>query len=249
VSNPAPSIAEPQSQAPDASAAFESADASVADERCANAGFIVCDDFERATLAEGPFQLHQPDALSLDAARMHRGQRSLLIRAPNQRDAGGKLYLEGEQTLKLREGFFGRMHLYFVERTPKTHTDFVFAGDTNVVWRYGVEAHVFAGNWYGGGEGAFPADRFFTDRDLVPVDTWFCIEWQFDRQNAEMRLWLNGAQKPELTRSVSAPGDWPMPVFERIEIGWQMFGNDEGTQGFEFNIDDVALAHFRIGCL
>ncbi len=176
------------------------------------------------------------------------------MRGVNVRDGGGKIYIDGAAAAPYAAGFFGRVFVYFAGRVPRTHADLVFAqgpapGAGDVVWRYGVEAGNFAGNWYGGGrEGAFPADRLFTRRDAVPVDRWFCLEWQFDTAANEMRLWLDGAERRALWRLRDAAAGWPAPRVERIELGFQIFGSDAGAADFSLWLDEVAIDTRRVGC-
>jgi hypothetical protein len=236
--------------APGADAAGLASDAAPASSgACASRKVAICDDFERTGIDRTVWKVANGDNLRIDSTRAFRGRQSLFVRGVNRRDGGGKLYLDGAAVSAFRDGFYGRAHVYFAGRTPRTHSDLVFAwGPANggtVVWRYGVEAHNFTGNWWGaGGEGAFPSDRFFTKRDAVPVDRWFCMEWHFDSKANQMRFWLDGAERRSLWR---AGGNWPAPPFQRIEIGFQIFGQDPGGD-FSLWFDEVALDRERIGC-
>jgi len=81
----------------------------------------------------------------------------------------------------------------------------------------------------------------------LPLQTWTCVEWQFDGVNDELRFWLDGQLLPELTETPTQGGRWPAPAFERLDLGLYNVRADVNAP-VEMWIDDVALGMQRIGC-
>ncbi len=213
--------------------------------RCPNAAYLVCDDFENGFDASQWSTDTANGTITNDGTRAARGTKSMhsVINA-----GGQKALLSGKKTLTLSGGhLWGRVFMY-VPASAKSSL-----GRVNFVTAFGNNASgggaVYAA-MIGGDPGSFGA-LFFQfspgvdessfvhypkPYDAVPLDRWFCLEWDFNHQGKQIALYLDGALMPKTVLS-----GFDAPNSAKINVGPEYGMN-------EVWFDSVAMAATRIGC-
>ena len=164
---------------------------------------------------------------------------------------------------------YGRM-MFYLEAAPATSVHWTMLQGSGLVpgqshhaqYRYGGQHPIATGNQLMANyetpdsyKGVGPSSDcwFHSDKQVVPVGTWSCVEWQFDGAANTMRLWLDGAPVDSLTVTgvgqgcVNQPANhpWTAPLFDHLDLGWESYQADEPRT---FWIDDVVVATVKIGC-
>ena len=94
----------------------------------------------------------------------------------------------------------------------------------------------------------------------VPIKTWMCIEWLHAGPNTnETKIWWDGVEHTSIATTLtdhgvklarakptSGMGDFVLPNFTALWIGWQAYRATGTTT--EMWIDEIAIDHTRIGC-
>jgi hypothetical protein len=94
----------------------------------------------------------------------------------------------------------------------------------------------------------------------MPLDTWFCLEWEFNDQPDTINVWGDGTAIGTLDgNDVAYPPNHPAgSIFDNKSSGligaFTAFGigfYDWHPGGFDFDVyyDDVVLGTQRIGCI
>src|SRR5690606_20378145 len=71
------------------------------------------------------------------------------------------------------------------------------------------------------------------------ADTWYCIEYFYDGPNSELRVFVDGAEIPELHVT-----DWGPYQYQLFKLGYEKYHGGNKTLWY----DDVALGTSQIGC-
>ncbi|MDX2018869.1 MAG: hypothetical protein SF187_01415 [Deltaproteobacteria bacterium] len=223
----------------------------------------LCDDFETTAIDTAQWKVEiggasgNANTLTVDTARVHGGKRALHLHAANKRDDGVRLVVK-KPLVPLGNVVYGRVWLYLAAPAPVRHIS-LFAASGNVAaggsaeYRYGIETQRLMANYYTGSrDDGIPTNRFFDRKGqtvpyTAPTNRWVCTEWLFDGNKNELRYWQDNIEVAELHRMPSDAPTWPAPTFNRLWIGWQMYGEEEAA-GFDLWFDDVAIDKARIGC-
>ena len=94
----------------------------------------------------------------------------------------------------------------------------------------------------------------------VSLDTWMCMEWMHAGPDVnETKVWWDGVEHKSIATTItergtkvsrakptSGMGDFILPNFTALWIGWQAYR--ESGQTFELWMDEVAVDSKRIGC-
>jgi hypothetical protein len=170
--------------------------------------------------------------------------------------------------------FYGRM-MFRLESAPTASVHWTIIEGSGLIagqgyhalYRYGGQLPVMQGTTFVGSQlmanyetpdsysGTGPSSDcwFHSNKVVVPVATWSCVEWQFDGPNNTMRLWLDGTAVSSLTVTgvgqgcVNQPATypWTAPTFDRLDLGWESYQQDDART---FYIDDVVISTTKIGC-
>lgn len=213
--------------------------------RCPTAGFTVCDDFEAASVDTGVWTVeHQNGTTEIDSTRAARGQRSLHARIQG---ASGKALLSLKSKVQLGGSrLWGRAFMYVplsAKDSLKDHSNFVSTYGTNGTGSGAVYAAAIGnGKFFGL---FYQVSPTIDESSLVlhpgqttdvPLDRWFCIEWEFDGVDRRLRLYLDDALIPSSVIEGRDP-----PGLSEFRIGPEFTFS-------EVWIDSVALSSERIQC-
>lgn len=204
---------------------------------------LACDDFEGASIDTAVWNIHLDSGgtLTQDTTRAARGTKSLHAVSPM---SGGDAMVELKMKVPLSgQRLWGRMFLYFpaaVEPELMDHTNLGVAFGDNAQSNLALYAA-----WVGGKKiGSLyyvdtGVDEFglgITPPSLAPLDRWFCLEWDFNGVDKEIRVFMDGALIPMSVLAGPNP-----PVTATLRAGIQ-------AQCSEAWFDSVAWSRTRIGC-
>ncbi len=212
--------------------------------RCPNAQYLVCDDFETGYDTAVWSSTVQGGTLTSDGARAARGTKSIHATLAS---GGQKAVLSAKKTYPMEGAqLWGRMFMY-VPTSAKSSL-----GRANFVTAYGTNASG-GGAVFGtatGGTGTFFSLFFQVSPQIdessyllhpapytaVPLDRWFCFEWEFSHKDKRLRQFLDGALIPTTVME-----NREAPKTAAFSIGPEYGINDVW-------IDSVAIATTRIFC-
>jgi hypothetical protein len=246
---------------------------------CATALF--CDDFEKYTVGQAPAapwsrQVSSGSTAAVDSSQFHSGSKSVMfVAAAGSGSKTAYIRLMSSSVLPVMPNmFYGRM-MFRLAAAPTGDVHWTFlegsglvAGQTyHALYRYGGQHPIMNGSTFVGSQlmanyetpdsysGTGPSSDcwFHSNKVVVPVATWSCVEWQFDGPNNTMRLWLNGTAVPSLTVTgvgqgcVNQPATypWTAPTFDRLDLGWESYQQDDART---FYVDDVVISTTQVGC-
>jgi hypothetical protein len=224
---------------------------------CEGAPWLVCEDFEAATVGENPdgWDL-RPSGVwggggmgTTDELAASGGQSFRLQSA----ETGAQWLTYMGDISAFADGHWGRMYFRMSDPVPwpndgVIHGDLFEArgnweGSTHQVRWAVINNPVMQHNW-GYNVQTSNAGEFIHETGYVYPWTqrWLCIEWHHDRVAQAATLWVDG----EEILAVTAADDPQIPVFDDISVGWANY--QPASPQFVVHIDDVALHSERIGC-
>lgn len=226
--------------------------------KCANSGFLLCEDFENGIVNQSPDPTRWGKTGLAVVSDYHaaRGTKSVMVQSAPLGSAG----IQMNKIFPIKNNtFYGRM--FFLQDPPfdtrvEVHWDWVQAVGTvpnsggRRPWvRYGGVSGRWLANYYWGGEyGQGSVER----TPAYPVQ-WHCLEWYYrgdwalDPVNGknEMRLWIDDKEITDV--HVTNP-QWQMPVFEMLQLGYNGSQSYRMYRYIRMWIDEVAVHSEKIGC-
>ncbi len=219
--------------------------------QCAGSGFLLCEDFEGASIDSQRWQVEN-GAPHIGSAHAARGTHALeLSFKAGQASQVLKLSKLPEQ---LKQHLFGRLYVWSQEETPI----FRNPGDNYDTFQH-VEffrAKSPAQNDYMGfSTGVVGAMRLTSPNDHA-VDAghfsagkWMCVEWEFDPKQKFARGWLNDGGVESSGKTNLGDPNWALPAgdsFDSAYLGLVVITRT--TPDMHVWIDELALGTERIGC-
>ncbi|MDF2693219.1 MAG: hypothetical protein K0S65_1602 [Labilithrix sp.] len=238
-----------------------SADASTADARteggatpnddeplgCNSSDVIVCDGFDAPSIDPARWEEEkQNGAVSIDDAHSFRGGRSLHTTI----DAGGgRAMLRAKQRATVTgQKVWGRSHMFVpgsAAASLTSHSNVVAFGGKNArgataVHAVAIGASAFFGLYFQD-EPQIDESSFVLHPDIpttkVPLDRWFCLEWELDGVANAFRLYLDGDLIPSsVIEGRDPPAEADVIVGAEFDLA-------------EAWLDEVVVAKRRAGCL
>ncbi|MER6126506.1 hypothetical protein ABT173_28605 [Streptomyces sp. NPDC001795] len=108
-------------------------------------------------------------------------------------------------------------------------------------------------NFWGVGSDLGPTGDWTAWKTSAPATagTWQCVEFHLDAADNRVTVYLDGAERPELTVSTKEHGgtmaDFLFPHFDKLKLGWQLYQSDPTPPSYDLHMDDVALGGKRVG--
>jgi hypothetical protein len=226
--------------------------------------FALCEGFETyqdGDLPDPALWAQKTTKATVDSVRAARGTKALHI-PPLIHDS---VYIRETRTFPaLGKAFYGRVFLW-VEKQPLEkpanlyHWTMIESSempdDSGKQVRLGghIEASL-PGNWlrfnYETHAPAMPHETGLSDKTaIVAPRIWNCIEFYFNMDTQEARIWLNGTERPMLHWLNSMPGK---PLFhfpteiKSLSFGWTEYQPPQTP--WEVWLDEIAVDSQRIGC-
>ncbi len=207
------------------------------------------EDFESGEINQKIWKEHVTgdSVLRVQQERVAHGKYALLARnpAPAQRTYA---FLEASDIpAALRTHHFGRAYVYITPSLPARHTVFLTAGTAGFPKYKYEEVATLNGRFQltyvdqvNGGE-----DWHSGGKD-IPLNRWFCLEWEFNDYPNRATIWVDGEQVYETAFSFQNSGDKSLVGgFTDFAFGFRLWGT--APQAFDIYYDDIALDARRIG--
>jgi hypothetical protein len=208
--------------------------------KCPNAYTLVCDDFEASALDPQWTPVLSNGTVSIDTTRAARGNSSLHTTLG---PGGGTAMISLKTPVPLDgQRLWGRMFVYVPSSAQPSltgHSNFVTAAGKNDLGANAVDAVMVGSDAIGS---LFWQDSPGIDisalglQTHVPLDRWFCVEWDFNGVARELNTYLDGQLVP-----MSKLSGYHPPTNATIDVGVQ-FSVPEAW------FDSVAVSRTRIGC-
>jgi hypothetical protein len=230
-------------------------------------GLVLCEDFENPADGGRPnpsiwsLRTTPGVTVAVDTTRAARGGKSLRITTPN---SPSEAYIRESLTYATTgNAFYGR--LFYFQKAPGpqnfVHWNIIEATGPQTVNGVNMQAFYRYGGVSLGGifnnylfqfehrprESGYMEIGQQETNQIEPLGAWVCLEWFFDGNATEGRLWRNGVELPALHATSPYKGvSFKMPTFDGLNIGWALYQSPE--VGYEVWIDEVAVDTRRIGC-
>jgi hypothetical protein len=211
---------------------------------CAGATFALCEDFERGTLDATTWRATQKlGTATLDDTRGARGSRWSLHVHVNPGSDTTVGITESRTFPALQKGLFARAFIYI----PAAMATSLFTGDrhSRLIYAHGSAPYgeYALGIWNGGLiQNHYSATDDSQDTKMLPpFDRWFCLEYQLDSVNGNVRAYLDGAEITALRHD-----GWPAANIDTLLFGVDRFGQFAVPEDIWF--DELAVDIARIGC-
>lgn len=234
------------------------------DSRCADADVLLCEDFENEAQGAAPDSAVWTvigTAPQVDTARAARGAKSLHVHTQSN---GRSLIRNTNIFPRPDNALWGRMFVY-IDALPTApmwaHWTLVAGngeGDGSEIrvggqWdgqrnRFGVGTdHGPTGDWTNLDEDPSASEA------ALPEDEWMCLEWLYDGDGDEMRVFWDGVEHPSLHATRTDHGGsssaFDLPEFESLDIGWWLYQTGPTPDHFDLWFDEIVLDDERIGCV
>lgn len=236
------------------------ASASAGGAGCAKDGqTLFCEDFESyatgpATAANGWSPVTGKGTLTIDSTHAQ-GKNALHV----QTQDNGKAYIQVSPFSPPQATFFGRMRVWataFPTMPDYAHFTMVEAAGTDpgVVRPIGGQYIPGKGDLWGVGSDSGPTGDWTNWKESAPTEggKWLCLEWSMASADNEIKIWIDGTAKPDLTVSTKLHGgsdvDFVFPKFNSIWFGWWLYQSGSAPPQFDLWLDDIALSVERLGC-
>ena len=179
--------------------------------------------------------------------RAAHGKYALLVRNPAAAQKTWALLTASHIPETLRHHHFGRAYVYITPSLPARHTVFLTAGTAGFPKYKYEEVATLNGrfqltfvdqvdggeDWHSGGSD-------------VPLDRWFCLEWEFNDDPDYAAVWVDGQKVYDTSFSFKAAGGKNLVGgFTDIAFGFRLWG--AAPQAFDIYYDDIALDTKRVG--
>jgi hypothetical protein len=109
------------------------------------------------------------------------------------------------------------------------------------------------GNFWGVGSDLGPTGDWTDWKTSAPAKAgaWQCVEFHLDAKDNRVTVYLDGAEKSDLTVSAKKHGGtsdpFVFPAFDSLKLGWQLYQPDPAPSSYDMRMDDIALSAKRVG--
>lgn len=209
--------------------------------------------YDAGTRPRGPWSISGKGIVKIDSTKSHSGKSSVYIEAAEDFDRRALMSLSGNPLFPFAYNRITGSFYVWLEDSPAdgVHWTMIRAGGP-------VRGKSFSSELKYGGQyrkrlmadystKGVRSDCYKVSNAVIPEKEWVKIGWQFDGKNGTTKFWLNDQLIDELCTSGSGhaclyndlEGQWFMPVFTELSIGWS---NDQPGGGVQrLWIDDVKL--------
>ncbi len=212
---------------------------------CAGKSYRVCEDFESGDVDRSVWTTNAQggSSLKVDGVRAAGGSKALHV--IHSGSADGEVSIRVTKIFPMpKNSFFARAYVY--QDLPQLPENFNYFWTVGEGKRYALGPSIDMPpvvRWI------YQPDHFTKKSTLrVPTARWACWEWEFRGDANESRVWVDGAELPELhITNQTRPGPWVIPRWDRLDIGQQAPRPQAGGP-FHVWFDEIAIHTERIGC-
>lgn len=220
------------------------ADASVGGPGCAGSTFALCEDFESGALDSQVWKsVQSKGTVMLDSSRGARGSKSS-VHVHVDPGSDTMVGLTEQKTFPaLKEKLFARAFIFI----PSAMASSIFMEDrhSRLIYAHGEdpEGEYALGIWNGGliQNHYSESDDSVDTKMLPPFDEWFCLEYELDSAQGNVRAYLNDAEITALKHD-----GWPATNVETLMFGVDRYGSFPVAEDIWF--DDLVVDSAHIGC-
>jgi hypothetical protein len=228
---------------------------------------VFCDDFESQDVGGGvgPAWSIYGSNVSTSDDQPFRGTKSMRYSPPSGMPAQQQ---ETKTFPMLQNKLFGRVFVYFFTDLPSTPNDAhwtlieVGGSDNNAQVRLGgqVDPSRDNKNFFGvGSDGGDTGDwhtKGLEPESEVKKGSWTCLEWMFDGDANETRVWINNVEQLSLhtTAANYRAGDaeggkqFIHPTYGYLKIGYWVYQSSTQPDPAVVFLDELILDDEQIGC-
>ena len=194
-------------------------------------------------------QITGDSILRVQSERVAHGKYALQARNPGPALKTYAFLTAANIPAALRQHHFGRAYMYISPKLPARHTIFLTAGTAGFPKNKYQEVATLNGRFQltyvdqlNGGE------DWHSGGGDVPLDRWFCMEWEFNDNPNHAAVWVDGERIYDTPFTFKEAGGANLVGgFTDIAFGFRLWG--AGPQAFDVYYDDIALDTKRIGSL
>ena len=224
---------------------------------CEGAPWLVCEDFEGATLGGNPSGwglrssgVYGGNGMGATDEQSVSGDQSFRV---NGGESGAQWLTYMGDISAFTDGHWGRMYFRMGAPVPwpnggVIHGDLFEArgpwNDSTHQVRWAVINNPQMQHNWGYNVQTTNAGEFIYETPYIYSwsEDWLCVEWHHDQANQHATLWVDG----EMLVDVPSGDNPQLPTFDDISVGWANY--QTASPEFVVYIDDVALHDERVGC-
>jgi hypothetical protein len=231
---------------------------------------LLCEDFEQGQLDSAKWDLKVLGGATVvvEGARAAHGKYAAQVHAlgkPSGGSSSAYAYLITKSApAELATHSFGRAYFSTLPAPHSNNIGLIFGGSSGFPKPTYLSIAEHGGGWQWGFiklDGAPSGERQAYSPSLIPAMKWGCLEWEFNDQPDQIKVWLDGislgsfdAQHVDYPAG-HVPGD---PIFNNMssglvggmtDFGFGVYDWHPGGFDFDFFYDDIVLGTSRVGCL
>jgi hypothetical protein len=228
---------------------------------------VFCEDFEEGQIdpTRWDTEIKGGDAVTVQSQNVAHGKYAARFHGlGTPMGSSGYAYLIAKNApAALAVHNFGRAYFYLSPKDTSIDLGLVFGGTSGFPAPTYMSLAGHSGGWQLGFiklDGSPTGESQAYPKAAMPVNTWFCLEWEFNDQPDTIDVWGDGTAIGTLDdNDVAYPPNHPAgSIFDNKSSGligaFTAFGigfYDWHPGGFDFDVyyDDVVLGTQRIGCL
>ncbi len=211
---------------------------------------LFSEDFESGRLSTNIWSqtITGGNSIAVQSEKAAHGKYALLVSCPATTNNTFAFIRAQHLPDALRQHFFGRAYMFVTPRPPNRHTVFITAGTPGFPRKY-QEVATVRGQWqltYVDWRANGIMEDYHSG-GIVPLDRWFCLEWEFNDHPNHATVWADGklAYETGFTYKTTGATNDLVGGFDEFEFGFRLWAG--APQAFDVYYDDIALDAKRIG--
>jgi hypothetical protein len=149
----------------------------------------------------------------------------------------------------LKQHQYGRVYMFVAPRLPLRHTILIMSGTPGFPFNKFEEVATANGRWQLTYVSLRPSgnEEDYHSGGAIPVDRWFCLEWEFNDNPSHAAVWIDGKPVYEsnfVSKSTGATSNL-VGGFTDLAFGFRLWG--AAPEAFDVYYDDIAIDSKPIG--
>lgn len=212
---------------------------------------LFAEDFESGELSKAVWtqDVTGGNLIEVQREKVAHGNFALRVRCPAPSNKTWAFIMTRHVPEALRQHHYGRAYLFVTPKPPARHTILIMAGTTGFPKNKFEEIATTDGKW----QLTYVDLRPNGDKEdyhsggTVPLNQWFCLEWEFNDHPNRVAIWIDGKPVYETGFVRKGTGDITDLVggFDEFAFGFRLWG--AAPESFDVYFDDIAFDTKRIG--
>ena len=144
---------------------------------------------------------------------------------------------------------FGRVYMYVTPKPPARHTIFLMSGTPGFPFNTFEEVATANARWQMTWVRLREAgnEEDYHSAGSIPLERWFCLEWEFNDQPNHAAIWVDGKPvfESDFVSKTSGAKTGLVGGFTDLALGFRLWG--AAPEAFDVYFDDLAVDTKRIG--